>query len=71
MNHAQEIIAATHEENEKIAAALNYLFNMFNIDYFEDEDGDGTDDNPDESDTFIDVDDNNDGLVIDEWTGEE
>lgn len=69
MNKASNMIIDSEVEHEKLRAAIAKLFEMFDVNDFIDEDGDGNpDNNEEETPTDIQVDDE---IDIIEWTGGE
>lgn len=71
MNKASQIEKLVEEDHQEMTDAINYLYNMFNVNPFEDENQDGIPDETQEDDNLIHQITNEGGLTIVEWTGGE
>ncbi len=69
INRAQRMQQQIDDNHQEILNGLNYLYNMFNVNPFEDVDGDGNTDNPEPPDNYAEMDNEGD-ITISEWTGE-
>lgn len=64
MNKASQIEKLVEEDHQEMTDAINYLYNMFNVNPFEDENQDGIPDETQEDDNLIHQITNEGGLTI-------
>ena len=63
MNNAAHMKETIDSNHEQLTEAINHLYNLFNVNFFEDENQDGENDNPDNPDSLVTID-NDGGITI-------